>query len=350
MRASLFLIVVAWLAAVAPPHAKGQATASAPGQTQDEPAPGLDEAGRQHALAVRLFNEKKYDEALVAAKSAAELREKSLGAEHAATRASLYNLAQVYAAKGDYGAALKVLQRLLPIYEKVLKPGSEEVFRALEQIAAFSFRERKTGDAEKAYKRNLELREAAAADSPQTARALSLLASFYHFTGKPDQAKPLYQRALSIWEKGAAAPPSDYVTTVERYSCLLRKDDRDAEADELGSRAAEMMERRAGANAAADAGGPEMEVRGGVLNGRATVRPQPAYPVAARQARQQGVVVVRVVVDETGRVILACAISGPRGLREASENSAYGWRFTPTLLSGQPVKVTGTITFKFTLS
>jgi TonB family protein len=344
-------MVVSWLAAVAPTQATGQASAGAPGQAQDQsPAPGLDEAGRQHALAVRLFNEKKYDEALAAAKRAAELREKSLGAEHAATRASLYNLAQVYAAKGDYGAALKVLQRLLPIYEKVSQPGGEDVFRALEQIAVFSFRARKLGDAEKAYKRNLELREAAGGDTPQTARALASLASFYHFTGRPDQAKPLYRRAVSIWEKGAAAPPPDYMTTVERYSCLLRKDDRDAEADELGSRAAELMERGAGARADAGAGGSEMEIRGGVLNGRAVVKPAPQYPEAARQARQQGVVVVQVVVDESGRVILACAVSGPRGLRDASENAAYGWRFTPTLLSGQPVKVSGTITFKFTLS
>jgi TonB family protein len=328
----------------------------APAQAQGQDAPvGADadtaEAGRLHALAVRLFNEKKYDEALVAAKRAAELREKSLGAEHFSTRASLNNLAQVYIAKGDYGEALKILQRLLPIYEKVLKPGSAEVFKALEQIAVLSLRERRPGDAEKAYKRNLELREAAGADSPQTAHALSLLASFYQFSGRPEQAKPLYQRAVSIWEKGASDPPPEYVTTLERYSCLLRKDDREAEAEALNSRLSELKERRDSnaAAAAAGAGGEETEIRGGVLNGKAIARPAPHYPSEAREAREQGVVVVSVIVDESGRVILACAISGPRKLRDASEAAAYGWRFTPTLLSGVPVKVSGIITFNFVL-
>jgi TonB family protein len=211
-----------------------------------------------------------------------------------------------------------------------------------------SLRERRPGDAEKAYKRNLELREAAGADSPQTAHALSLLASFYQFSGRPDQAKPLYQRAVSIWEKGAAPPPPEYVTALERYSCLLRKDDREAEAEALKSRASELVGQRGG-SAPADADGAGMEVRGGVLNGKAVVKPTPHYPSEAREAREQGAVVVSVIVDESGRVILACAISGPRKLRDASEAAAYGWRFTPTLLSGMPVKVSGIITFNFTL-
>jgi TonB family protein len=351
MRVPLFLILTTWLA-VGAPSAKGRAKAAAPeqspGQSPTQGEADLAEAGRQHALAVQLFSEKKYDEAIVAAKRAAEIREKSLGAENYFTRTSLNNLAQLYIAKGDYDNALKILQRLLPIYEKVLKPGSEETFKALELIAALSSRERKPGDAEKAYKRNLELREAAGGESPQTARALYLLASFYQFNGKPDQAKPLYQRAVSIWEKDASSSTPEYAAAVERYSCLLRKDNREAEADELSSRAAESMG-RANGKAATDANGSGMEIQGGVLNGRAIVKNPPRYPPAARDAREQGVVVVRVTVDETGRVILACAVSGPRGLRDASEGAAYGWRFTPTLLSGMPVKVNGTITFNFQL-
>jgi tetratricopeptide (TPR) repeat protein len=199
------------LARVAPSAVKGQAEGTLPGQSQAQaPTQGdadLAEAGRQHALAVSLFNEKKYDEALVAAKRAAELREKSLGAEHFLTRASLNNLAQVYIARRDYGEALKILQRLLPIYEKVLKPGSEEMFKTLELFAALAGRERKPGDAERAYKRNLELREAASGDSPQTARALYLLASLL----------PLQQQARS---SQAALPARRFDLGEERGGIL----------------------------------------------------------------------------------------------------------------------------------
>lgn len=309
----------------------------------------LDEAARQHSLAVKLFNEKKYDEALVAAKRAAEIREARLGAEHYLTRLSLNNLAQMYVAKDNYGEALKIFQRLLPIYEKVLKPGSEEEVRTLEQIAVMFFYEHKFGDAEKTYQRALEVREATAGkESPQTASVLYHLATFYQFSGKDDQAKTYYQRAIAIWAKATNAESSEYVASLERYSCLLRKDNREAEADELGGRASELINRMTDKALAASVNS-ELGVQGGVLNGRAISKSAPPYPETAREAREQGVVVVEVLVDESGRVILACAVSGPRGLLEASERAAYGWRFSPTLLSGVPVKVRGTITFNFNL-
>jgi protein TonB len=42
-------------------------------------------------------------------------------------------------------------------------------------------------------------------------------------------------------------------------------------------------------------------------------------------------------------------VSGHPLLRDPAVNAARGWRFKPTLLSGQPVKVVGTITFNFSL-
>jgi outer membrane biosynthesis protein TonB len=36
-------------------------------------------------------------------------------------------------------------------------------------------------------------------------------------------------------------------------------------------------------------------------------------------------------------------------LQQAAASAVRGWRFSPTLLSGQPVKVTGTVTVNFTL-
>ena len=60
-------------------------------------------------------------------------------------------------------------------------------------------------------------------------------------------------------------------------------------------------------------------------------------------------VVVQVTVDEEGKVISASAVSGHPLLRQAAVQAAYQARFSPTLLSGQPVKVTGTITYNFNL-
>lgn len=90
-------------------------------------------------------------------------------------------------------------------------------------------------------------------------------------------------------------------------------------------------------------------VSGGVLNGKATSLPTPPYPAAAKAVRASGSVSVQVLIDESGRVISASAVSGHPLLRQAAEQAARGARFSPTLLSGQPVKVSGVITYNFNL-
>jgi protein TonB len=58
---------------------------------------------------------------------------------------------------------------------------------------------------------------------------------------------------------------------------------------------------------------------------------------------------VQVLIDETGQVISAKAISGSSFLTGEAQKAAYQARFSPTRLSDQPVKVSGVITYKFAL-
>lgn len=86
----------------------------------------------------------------------------------------------------------------------------------------------------------------------------------------------------------------------------------------------------------------------GVVNSRATSLPKPQYSAAAIAMNAQGRVDIQVVIDETGKVISASAVSGHPMLRTAAEQAARNARFTPTLLSNVPIKVTGVITYNFT--
>ena len=88
-------------------------------------------------------------------------------------------------------------------------------------------------------------------------------------------------------------------------------------------------------------------ISGGVLNGKAISLPKPPYPAIARAARASGTVTVQVTIDESGRVISARAVGGHPLLQQAAVQAAHGARFSPTQLSGQPVKVTGVITYNF---
>ncbi len=87
----------------------------------------------------------------------------------------------------------------------------------------------------------------------------------------------------------------------------------------------------------------------GVLNGKAISKPAPAYPPIAKAARASGTVTVQIVVDESGRVVSASAVGGHPLLQQAAVAAARQARFSPTLLSGQPVKVSGVITYNFVL-
>jgi TonB family protein len=105
-------------------------------------------------------------------------------------------------------------------------------------------------------------------------------------------------------------------------------------------------------------------IRGGVLNGKAVSLPKPEYPENAKNAGVEGDVRVEVTIDENGSVESAKALKEEEGdtdlaaetadarasLREAAERAAMEARFSPTLLSGQPVKVTGIIVYHFSLS
>lgn len=88
-------------------------------------------------------------------------------------------------------------------------------------------------------------------------------------------------------------------------------------------------------------------ISGGVLNGKAISLVRPVYPAAARAVRASGAVSVQVLIGEEGNVISAAAVSGHPLLRAASVAAAKEAKFPPTILSGQPVKVSGIITYNF---
>jgi len=92
----------------------------------------------------------------------------------------------------------------------------------------------------------------------------------------------------------------------------------------------------------------ESLIQGGVINGKAISLPKPDYPRDLMSgARPQGKVDVEVLIDENGSVISAGAVNGDPLLQEASRKSACKARFSPTTLSGYPVKVSGIVTYNF---
>ena len=87
-------------------------------------------------------------------------------------------------------------------------------------------------------------------------------------------------------------------------------------------------------------------IAGGMLNAKAIYLPLPEVPAGDAN----GVVLVSVLIDEQGSVIEARAVSGPAALHVPAVNAARLARFTPTILMGEPVKVSGTLSYNFVKS
>jgi protein TonB len=75
----------------------------------------------------------------------------------------------------------------------------------------------------------------------------------------------------------------------------------------------------------------------------------PVYPKAAIDARVQGTVKLKTVIDTDGSVIEATYVSGPTMLVQASIDCVKQWKFKPALLQGVPAQVECTFEVSFHL-
>ncbi len=97
----------------------------------------------------------------------------------------------------------------------------------------------------------------------------------------------------------------------------------------------------------APADGKPLDV--GSLIDKASQKVAPSYPQTAKAARISGIVKVFVTIDENGTVTKIERSDGPAMLRGAAELAARQWKFHPIIIDGKPVRITGYISFNFTL-
>lgn len=90
---------------------------------------------------------------------------------------------------------------------------------------------------------------------------------------------------------------------------------------------------------------------GGLIRYPAKVRDQaPIYPSVARAARIEGTVILEAVIDSDGTVREVRVLRSVPLLDSSAMDAVREWRFTPTLLNGEPVPIVLTVTVTFRLS
>ncbi len=123
----------------------------------------------------------------------------------------------------------------------------------------------------------------------------------------------------------------------------------DVEEDADDAAAEETEATGGGASAESPSPSDGETVSEGALDGKAISKPEPPYPALAKAAHASGLVTVRVTIDETGHVVSAAPVSGHPLLHAAAVEAAKQARFAPTLRDGEPVRVTGVLTYNFVL-
>ena len=89
---------------------------------------------------------------------------------------------------------------------------------------------------------------------------------------------------------------------------------------------------------------------GGIVSQpRRTYYAAPSYPAIAQAARVSGIVILEAVIGEDGTVRDVRVLRSTPLLDQAAIDAVKQWRYTPTLLNGQPVPIVMTVTVGFDL-
>ena len=90
-------------------------------------------------------------------------------------------------------------------------------------------------------------------------------------------------------------------------------------------------------------------VAGNVMARKLLHRDEPEYPLVAKVAGVEGVVVLRVLIDKSGAMQEATVVQGHPALRAAALESVKNWRWEPTKIDGRAVPARTTLAFNFVL-
>lgn len=94
---------------------------------------------------------------------------------------------------------------------------------------------------------------------------------------------------------------------------------------------------------------PRIQVNGEVQAAKTLKKVAPQYPDVARSEHLEGVVRLHAIIEKDGSVQQVRVVRGYCSLAEAALPAVKQWRYTPTLLNGDPVEVDTTIDVIFAL-
>jgi len=291
------------------------------------------------------YSKGEWDKALVVAERLVEISARDHGKDSLAVGMALKNRGVIEQEKGDLKRAEKSFDEGISVFKKnragFTKADGASFAELLESLGRIRAR---TGLlwTEDIFTEALEWRERSnGPNALETATPLARLANIQFARRDYKKSSEYYTRALKILA-GISTVDNDLLTLIYyRTACVYRKSKTEDRFEPL------KQLYLAATRETVLSKGPTL-IDAGVVNGKATSLPRPAYPLEARRANAEGTVAVEILINEAGSVISACGRAGQNAaLIEASETAAYGSKFSPTTLQGKAVKVDGLLTYHF---
>ena len=152
----------------------------------------LDSARGQDREVLRLYGAGKFNEAMLAAREAAEIRKAILGENHPNYATSLNELTVLYHSQGNYTRAEPLYRQALDIRKQALGENHPAYAQSLNNLAGLYESQGNYARAELLYRQALDIRKQALGENlPKYATSLNDLAVLYYSQGDYTRAEPL---------------------------------------------------------------------------------------------------------------------------------------------------------------
>jgi tetratricopeptide (TPR) repeat protein len=159
----------------------GQVTAQVSSQDQE----ALAEAERLNQQVGELYQQGKYNEAILLAEKALAIFKKVLGENHFDVATSLNNLALLYGFQGRYNEAEPLYKEALAIYKVQLGDNHSSTATSINNLALLYQSQGRYSEAEPLYKQAVAIWKKQLGDNhPDTAKSLNNLALLYQSQGR----------------------------------------------------------------------------------------------------------------------------------------------------------------------
>ena len=289
--------------------------------SQVDRAKQMQEAGDLSAQVIKLYTEKKFDEAVPLAQKAVEIRKAILTPNDPAIATALVNLGELYLVTKKDREAEASLKEALSILDAQSSPEQMTLSRLLDNLAYLRIRKHDFQGAEPLLLRSLKIQEEQL--GPTHARTIEAMKDYACLEIRNALPEPRRDKDESRLSDAEIQKRSIKM----RADCWLYGFDQDCEKHSYVQRHDNITN---------------------VLNGKAVRLMTPPYPIDARQKQLSGRGFVAVRIDELGNVSAAKSVCGGYAeLNAVGVVAARSSKFTPTSINGKPTYVNGIIIYNF---